>query len=99
MTRVPSGENATDQTGEECPCGRGMLICAFGLASHIRTMLSELPEAMWVPSGDIATDKVQADGPCRSSPISMPDMVSQIRIVLSAEPEMMRAPSGEKVTD
>jgi len=73
--RVPSGENATDETQPECPC-RGLPMAVPDAASHNRIVLSPEPETMCVPSGENATDETQSECPCRGSPMAVPDAAS-----------------------
>ena|ERR1700733_7558272 len=49
---VPSGENAMDDTGSECPC-KGFPMAMPDAASHNRMVSSCEPETMHVPSGRI----------------------------------------------
>ena len=68
------------------------------MASHTRTLLSQLPLTRRVPSGEKATDATLS--PCPSYlEISLPEVASHTRTLLSPLPLTRRVPSGEKATD
>ncbi|KAJ7197983.1 hypothetical protein GGX14DRAFT_667304 [Mycena pura] len=90
------GGNGTESTGSPCPSSFCSSVPVA--ASQIRTVLSDEPDTMRVPSGENATDQTASPWPssfCSSVPVA----VSQIRTVLSDEPDTMREPSGENATD
>jgi hypothetical protein len=65
----------------------------------MRTVLSDEPDAIRLPSGEKATDKTQPVCPVNGWPSGAPVSESQMRTVLSDEPDAIRLPSGEKATD
>ena len=67
-------------------------------ASHTRTVLSQLPETMRVPSGLNATLHTASVWPVSGWPTGWPVAASHSRTVLSALPETMRVPSGLNAT-
>ena len=67
-------------------------------ASHTRTVLSPLPEAMRLPSGLNATLDTAPVCPVSGWPTGWPVAASQTRTVLSSLPEAIRLPSGLNAT-
>ena len=100
LTRpFPSGVNATLYTLSLWPRSRSSRVP--DATSHIRTMLSKLPAATNVASGEIVTEVTPASLLRESASLMvriLQDLsyISQIRVVLSPEPETMRRPSREK---
>ena len=96
LTRpFPSGVNATLYTLSLWPRSRSSRVP--DATSHIRTMVSKLPAATRVASGEKVTDVTP--GSFVSLTVSTLWNLwykSQIRIVLPPEPEMMKFPSLEK---
>ena len=77
---MPSGLNATLLTG---PSWLSFPIWCPVAASHSRTVLSLLPEAIRVPSGLNATLDTASSWPRSGSPIGCPVAASHNRTVLS----------------
>ena len=67
-------------------------------ASHTRTVLSALPEAIRCPSGLNATLNTVPVWPVSGAPMGWPVSASHSRTVLSAPPEASRCPSGLNAT-
>src|SRR5205814_7781046 len=63
-SRLPSGENATDQTGSESPFN--VLFSAPVSASQSMTVRSDDPDASRLPSGENATDRTGPEWPSRA---------------------------------
>src|SRR6266545_1590847 len=93
--RLPSLENATDQTPEVWPSS------TFSVSpvneSHTRTELSPEPETMRLPSLENATDLTSEVRPSSTFSV-LPMDESHTRIDLSQEPETMRLSSLENAT-
>ena len=68
------------------------------LASHVRTVSSQEPEAIKAPSGEKATDNTPLVCPFMTL-IAFPDLASHVRTVQSVEPDAIIEPSGEKATE
>lgn len=58
--------------------------------SQRRMVRSSEPEAMYLPSGEKATDLTQSVWPCSGGKCFRFDAMFHIRIVLSLEPDAMR---------
>lgn len=92
--RIPSGDQATASTPEECPWRVESNWPVSG--DQIWIVPSSEPDMMRLPSGEKA---MVFTGLCPSKvKSSWPVSEDQIRTVLSLEPDAMRVPSGEKVT-
>ena len=73
--------------------------CLPVAASHTRTVLSLLPLASFVPSGDHATEPTKSEWPLRGDPMGAPVDASHSSTVLSKLPLASRVPSGLHETD
>ena len=76
-------------TGSVWPVSGAPMGCPVA-ASHTRTVRSQLPETMRVPSGLNATLFTQSVWPVSGGPIGRPVAASHTRTVLSALPETIR---------
>src|SRR6266568_510188 len=95
ITRWPSGENATDQTGPLCPL---KLAKDRPVATSQRVALpSSLPVSSHRSSGETPTDQT-ASGALKVTLSQVLD-ASQILAVKSPLPEMTCKPSGANATD
>ena len=90
---MPSGLNATLITASGV-AGQRLADRLAGAASHSRTVLSPLPEAMRVPSGLNATLDTASVWPVSGWPTGWPVSASHSRTVLSSLPEAMRCAVG-----
>ena len=91
-TSSPSGEKATDVTGQLCP-SIDSPICLNVKTSHSRTVLSHEPETICIPSGENATELTDDLCPLNDFPTCLHADVSHNRTVLSSEPETTFVPS------
>lgn len=68
-------------------------------ASHTRTVRSEEPETIWVPSGEKVMDLTGPVCPSRGPANRTPVLESHTQIVLSDDPDKTCPPFGEKATE